>query len=807
MNSLTIHGREHLSAKPALYLPNRLTPETLRALYELLGSKACFLSDTGCPPSPELAATLQSIGAFVEYFPFRQTTPLAVREQVSKQFEMGRSVIYLPGAVAQLRGCISDVPAPYLMALGSLHISTIPVHVEQYGDTIETFVGKVAEGGRQVLSILPKLSPGPQAGARVLAAWMESAEEQMQKQPLLASSLTTMLVQAMKRHPKAEVIDGLTGATANNMKLLGVSMALAKRLRKLGVKRMGVILPPGPAAVIATLSCLLAGITAVMMSYASPRESIESAIRQAGLTRFLTAHKFKQKLPAFAWPEDEQLLFMEDELGAIGKVSLLAHILMARTLPAGLICRRFNTEARRDRDEAVMLFTSGSSGEPKGVILTHRMILGNVAQGTSRITFENERFLGSLPVFHSFGLTISMIMPLLCGFTICTYPNPTDARRLDELVREHRLTLLCATPTFARAMLRRADKDTFESVRYFILGAEKLPRELQQAFMERHNLLVQEGYGLTEAAPICSGNLPDAPLLEGTAIYVPGTIHGSVGGMLPGMAVRITDLDDDNVILPVTEQGMIWLKGPNMFSGYVGRDDLNREVIKDGWFKTGDIGRLDLNGFLYLSGRLARFSKIGGEMVPHEGVEQAVNEALGLNPADDGMQVAITAVPDEQKGEALVLLSALLDLQREEGRKAALARIRAAFSARSIPNLWIPRHLLPVEQIPILPTGKLDMRRCKLLATEVLTPATEALMNAGESLRNSANEALASASESLKAAGESLKASANEALATASDSLKNAGESIRSSANEAIANAEDTLKSVEEALTPPQVHA
>ncbi len=757
MNRLTIQGQQNLAGKPALYLPNRLTPESLLALYKLLDGKVCFLTDVGCPPSEALSQQLKATGAVVESFNFRQTTPLAVREQVHRQFEAGRSVIYLPGAVARLRGCVSDLPAPYLMALGSLHISTIPVFVERYGDTIQTFVGDVAEGKREVLCILPKLSPGPQAGARALAAWMESAEENMQKQPLLASSLTTLLVRAMRANPKVEVIDGLTGAAASNTKLLGVSMAFAKRLKKLGVERIGVILPPGPAAVIATLSCLLAGVTAVMMNYAAPRESIESATQQAGLTVFLSARKFKQKLPGFAWPADEQLLFMEDELKGLGKANLLTHILMAKTLPAALICRQFNTEARRDRDEAVMLFTSGSSGEPKGVVLTHRMILANVSQGFCRIIFENEKFLGSLPIFHSFGITVSMMIPLLCGYPICTYPNPTDTRRLDELIREYKLTLLCATPTFARAMLRRADEGNFDSVRYFIMGAEKLPRELEQAFIDRHGLAVQEGYGLTEAAPVCSGNLPDAPPVPGTACYIPGTIRGSVGGILPGMAVRITDLDDDKVILPVTEQGMIWLKGPNMFSGYVGKDELNREVIQDGWFKTGDIGHLDLNGFLHLGGRLARFSKIGGEMVPHEGVEQAVNEALGLNPADDGVQVAVTSVQDEQKGEALVLLSALLDLQREEGRRAAMERIRAAFSARSIPNLWIPRHLLPVEQIPILPTGKLDMRRCKLLAAEVLEPAAEALMSAGETLKTAKENTLKSASETLKTAGETLK--------------------------------------------------
>ncbi len=711
-------------------MPNRLTPESLRALHELLGGRACFLSDTGCPPSAELAKVITQLGAAIIPFNFRHTTPLKVRSQVTEQLDAGRSVIYLPGEVAKIRGSVADVPAPYLMSLGSLHISTIPVYHGVFGETVATFTDDAAKGGRQYLSILPKLSPGPQAGARMLAAWYECRAELMAQQPLLSQSLTTLLVHSMRSNPKQEVVDGLTGGSATNTKLLGVAMALAKRLRKLGDARVGVVLPPGPGAVIATMACLLSGTTAVMLNYAAPRESIESATRQAGLLHFLTAKKFKEKLPTFAWPTDEKLLFLEDELGAIGKPKLLAHILMAKSMPASLICRMFNTDARRDGDEAAMLFTSGSSGEPKGVTLTHRMLIADLAQSTCRITFDHDRFLGSLPIFHCFGLITTMLLPLITGQMFCTYPNPKDTHRLNELVKKHKLTLLCTTPTFVRSMMRRAQDDTYASVRYLIVGAEKLPKPLADEFQSRFGIPLLEGYGLTEAAPVCSTNLPDAPLLPTTACYVPGYVPETVGAPLPGIAVRITDVDDDSRELPLTEQGMLWFKGPNFFTGYVGREDLNPEIFHDGWFKSGDIGRMDLNGFITLGGRLSRFSKLGGEMVPHEGVEQAVVTALGLDviaelglDGDNGaQQVAITSIPDVQKGEALVLLSAVPAHGREEGRRAALNTIRTAFAARSIPNLWVPRHLLPVEQIPILPTGKLDLRRCKLLASESLLP-------------------------------------------------------------------------------------
>ena len=189
--------------------------------------------------------------------------------------------------------------------------------------------------------------------------------------------------------------------------------------------------------------------------------------------------------------------------------------------------------------------------------------------------------------------------------------------------------------------------------------------------------------------------------------------------MLPGIAIRITDVDDDSRELPLTERGMIWFKGANVFGGYIGRPELNKEIFRDGWFKTGDIGQMDLNGFITLGGRLSRFSKIGGEMVPHEGVELALTEGFGLT-AEDGVQIAIAGVSDPQKGEALVLLSALPQHQKSSQANEILQDIRTMLADKGMPTLWAPKYLVPVEAIPVLPTGKLDLRGCKLLAEEAL---------------------------------------------------------------------------------------
>lgn len=719
MAGLIVHGKENLIS-PGFYMPNRITIAAVKELHKLLEGKVCYLIDPSFPPAEDIARFLKSKEAEIEYFDFRNTTSLAVREQILARMEQDLSVVFLPGQVAKIRGTYSDVPSPFLRHVGSLHISPIPLFLGHYGNTVTTLYRETEDPDcHEEFCILPKLASGPQTGERLMAAWLEKGAELFAAQPLLDTSLTTNLVRAMKANPKVEVIDGMTGNRLPNFKALGVSMAVAKMLRKRDDKRIGVILPPGAGGVIATLSCLLAGITPVMINYATSAAAFESTVRQAGLKTFITAKKFMQKLPQFPWPEKEKLILVEDLLQNTPKLTLISNVLTAKVAPAGLICNMFKTDARKGNDEAVMLFTSGSSGEPKGVALTHRMVLANASQCACRLDLTNLSFLASLPIFHSFGMTVTMILPLLTGCTVCSYPNPTDARNLNDLIVKYKLSLVCATPTFGRAMLRRADADTFKDVRYFVLGAEKLQPDLEKEFIEKCGIRPLEGYGLTETSPVIGVNMPDAKPLKGSKFFVPGTVRPGIGALLPGVAVRITDVDDDSKELPLTERGMIWFKGANIFGGYIGRPELNKEIFRDGWFKTGDIGQMDLNGFLTLGGRLSRFSKVGGEMVPHEGVELILNEVFNL-AAEDGVQIAITGVSDPQKGEALVLLSALPEHRRSSEEKEILSNIRNALIERQMPALWAPKYLVPVEAIPTLATGKLDLRGCKLLAEEAL---------------------------------------------------------------------------------------
>ncbi len=743
MSRITIIGQENI-VRPALYMPNRLSLKTARALHHLLGKRVCYLVDSTFPPAPEVHDYLRGKAVpashpedgkegvpaetgldkpVIEYFDFRNTTPRAVREQVKEHMEAGRSVVFLPGMVARTRGCLADVPSPFLKALGSIHIAPIPVFVGFYGDTIHNLFTVNPRGTHRMICIMPKLKPGPRTGERLLSAWMNKGAELFAAHPFIHGSVTTHIVHSLRANPTRKMVEGLTGTEVSYGKILGLAMSLAKVLKKRGEKRVGIILPPTPQATIAFVACLLAGVTPAMLNYTASREAFESAVAQGELKTFITEPFFVDKLPNFPWPPKEQHLYVSDLPKMVSKASIIANLIAARTLTSPMICAMFDTEKRRGEDECVLLFTSGSSGVPKGVMLTNRMILANVSQCASRLDFRKAKFLSCLPIFHSFGLTVTLIVPLIARRSFVTYPNPMDAQRLCKLIEDHKLTLVCATPTFARAMLRRANDNTFKSVNQFVVGAEKLPSDLDAAFQERHNLKLLEGYGLTETSPVCSVNVPDAEPVKGSAFYVPGRVPGSIGAMLPGMAVRITDIEDDDKELELTEQGMLWYKGANIFSGYMGKTDMKDKLFRDGWFKSGDLGRVDLNGFITLGGRLSRFSKIGGEMVPHEGVEKAIIEALGVN--SEQLSIAITCVPDEQKGEAIVLLSTLPEHSHQKDEKAIIGTIREALAARAFPNLWVPKYVVPVEEIPLLGSGKMDLRKCRLLAEEALGVDTE----------------------------------------------------------------------------------
>lgn len=718
MAKVRITGLENLQTAPSLYLPNRVDAVVLPELERLLGGidNVAYMVEEVLAPEEDVKRFLKK--RHVVSFNFRKANVKSLREQLLNQMAEGRDVVFVPGRPNSIMGCTSDVPMPFMMQLAALHISPVPVFVGHYRENILRAFTSDKTYEWIALSILPKLSPGPLTGERVLEAWMEASATEYERNPILDFSLARLLVEGMRRNGKVEVIDGMDGSSLPFYKVLGVSMALSRELKKMVTEpRLGIILPPGKGGLIANYACILAGIVPVNINYTSSEPAFKSIVRQSGLKHFISARAFMSKLPQFPWPQGDAIIHLDKTLKGIGMPKIAGWVAFARFAPMSVVSMTFNLDARKGDDEAALLFTSGSSGEPKGVAFTHRMVIANMTQILSKASLApGSKFLCSLPIFHSFGLTISTLLPPIYGFGMVTYPSPLEAKKLNELIEQHKCALVVTTPTFARSMLRRAGAHTYDSVQLFVVGAEKLQTTVAEEFKEKCNVTLLEGYGLTETAPVCGVNLQETGPTPQQPYFVPGYKFGSIGQVLPGLAVRITDPDDDNVRLTLNEQGMIWLKGANVFKGYIGRDDLNEGIFRDGWFKTGDLGKVDLNGILTLGGRRSRFSKVGGEMVPHEVVENAIEDFVPHPEGFTGRAVAVVGVPDAQKGEALVLLSCVHTSQLTQ----ALDEIRSHLVEQGLPRLWCPREIIPVETIPALPTGKMDLRGCQMLANEAL---------------------------------------------------------------------------------------
>src|SRR5213593_3641593 len=415
-----------------------------------------------------------------------------------------------------------------------------------------------------------------------------------------------------------------------------------------------------------------------------------------------------ERLKDFPWPERVLKL---DELVPRIKRQIIFWWLMALLVPARLLLRLLQIPKKGGHAEAVLLFTSGTTGEPKGVVISHRNVVGNVSQFRELLDArKTDAILASLPFFHTFGSTVTLWYPLIEGVRIVTYPNPLEGAKCAALIDRYKLTFLLATPSFLRLYLRKAEPEQLRTLRLIIVGAEKLPLDLASHFEKVFHKKVFEGYGLTETAPVVSVNLPGPePRKPGERVQ-PSSRLGSVGRLAPGIAAEIREPETDRK-LSLYEAGMLWLRGPNIFEGYLHDPKQTAEVLCHGWLKTGDIGRFDEDGFLYIEGRLSRFSKIGGEMVPHETIESKIVDLLELSGRDE-RPIAIVGVQDEAKGEALVLLSA---------EDIELADLRKKLQDAGVPNLWIPKQVHGVEAIPVLASGKLDLKKCNEVAADAST--------------------------------------------------------------------------------------
>ena len=480
------------------------------------------------------------------------------------------------------------------------------------------------------------------------------------------------------------------------------TLFLARRLKPLwkDQDQVGILLPPSVGGALVNYAARLLGKVPVNLNYTASAETLASCARQCGLQTVVTAQAFLERVKIQV---PGRALLLEDVAAKPRITEKLLAFLLA-LCPAGLLERALGRKQPSSLDElATIIFSSGSTGHPKGVLLTEFNIAANIEQMLQVVHLEErDRLLGILPFFHSFGFTVGLWLPAVAGIGVVYHHNPVEAKAIGGLVRQYRVTLLVATPTFLQAYIRRCSPEDFGSLQFVMAGAEKLPERVATAFEDRFGIRVQEGYGCTECAPVVAVNVAD---FRGTGFRQVGAKRGKIGHPLPGVAVRIVDPESGKPV-PLGQHGMLLVRGPNIMQGYLGQGEKTAEVLRAGWYATGDIAFLDEDGFLEITDRLSRFSKIGGEMVPHMKVEETLQELAGV----DEPVFAVTGVPDEHKGERLVVLHTL----SEERLQQCVAKL----SSTDLPNLWKPdnRQFFRIESLPYLGTGKLDLRKVRELA-------------------------------------------------------------------------------------------
>ena len=706
---VTALGSENLPQGGFLLLPNHITWVDAIVLQLACSRPIRYVIDEEHYYKPIVHPILRTLGCI----PINTRNSRSAIRAAAEKIAEGEIVCLFPEGQLERTGVLLRLQRGYELIARHANAQVVPVWLDQLWGSIFSF-----QGGR-FFTKFPKRIPYPVTiafskplnakadVATVREELLKLGESCFSRRPLLDRHLAEECVRGLKRKPfGTAVIDGLDHSGLSRSKLLGAAAALSRYLRKeFSDERIAIVLPASKGSMLANLAVTLANKVPVDLNFTMGRAANESCCRRANLRVAISATQFMDRVKDFPWPEHTLKL---DELMPQLKRQIIFWWIISLLAPARLLLRLLQIPKKGGHAEAILLFTSGTTGEPKGVVVSHRNVVGNVSQFRQLLDArKTDAILGSLPFFHTFGSTVTLWYPLTEGIRIVTYPNPLEAAKCAALIERYQLTFLLATPTFLRLYLRKAEPEQLRSLRLIIVGAEKLPLDLANHFEERFHKNVFEGYGLTETAPVVSVNLPTPDTKKAVAQIQPSSRLGSVGRLAPGIAAEIREAETDRR-LSLFETGMLSLRGPNIFEGYLHDAKRTAEVLRDGWLKTGDIGRFDEDGFLYIEGRLSRFSKIGGEMVPHEAIEQKIIDLLELSGRDE-RPLAIVGVQDEAKGEALVLLSAV-DID--------IAELRKKLQEAGVPNWWIPKPGQRVEAIPVLASGKLDLKKCQELANQ-----------------------------------------------------------------------------------------
>lgn len=642
---------------------------------------------------------------------------------ISALLEQGEIVVLFPEGRVSRDGRLAQLQKGFEIVARTANAPIIPFHIQGLWGSIFSCAPRFARTTkrfprRRATSVhfgepLPSAAGAAEVQQRIrllaAQAWARDTDN--------VETIPELWLHTVRKQPAKLCMANYDGVEFSRAKALTAALAFAHKIRRLTGphKNIGMLLPTSAAGSITTMAIFLSGKTVVPLNYTAGVDTIAYAIKKAGITNIISSRRFiallrDRGIDISCIPKSVDVYMLEDLKEGLSKLLLLGYAAAVKLLPARLLHVLFGSTTRSD-DTAAILFSSGSEGRPKGIELTHRNLVANIRQISRALhPRPDDVILSSLPTFHAFGLTVTTLMPLVEGTPFVCQPDPTDAAAIGKLTARYGVTLLCGTSTFLGIYARSPKLHAlmFASLRLAVGGAEKLNSATRDAFRGKFGCDVYEGYGATEVAPVAAVNTPDA---LSTKDWFVQTRHkpGTVGQPLPGTVFKIVD-PDTLVELPTGAEGLILIAGPQVMKGYLDDEQRTLQAIihADGmrWYKTGDKGRLDDDGFLTIVDRYSRFAKIGGEMVSLGYVEEAIRRAIGSTNAE----VAAVALPDGRKGERIVVL-----VGNEHADRHA---IRSALLQADLLPLYMPKAIIPTPSIPKLGSGKTDYSQVQRLALE-----------------------------------------------------------------------------------------
>ena len=664
---------------------------------------------------------LKPIFKFFGLIPISSRASKSAFDAIKQKLDEGKIVALFPEGAISRNGHLGEFKRGYEKAIEGIDVPIVPFYIRGLWGSRFSYADKkqkenVKNRPRDVGVIFGKTLPSStkteELKQKIFELQIESWHSNVNTLPPLPNAWLDMA----KREGGNFAIADATGTKLSASKFAAVVRSFADIIDEIskGEQNIGIVLPPSVGGAIVNMATLMLGKTIVNLNYTANKVSIEHAINVANIKTIYTSKQFLTKLKAKGFDieeilNDTNLIFVEDIKTKIKKSQVIKNLLTFKLLPASLL-QKLWVKKIDSNDTAAILFSSGSEGTPKGIELNHKNFMGNIRQFGNVLNFKKDDvMLASLPIFHVFGLTVTLLAPLIEGVPFVAQPDPTDALGVGKLVAKYKVTLLFGTSTFFRIYTknRKLLPIMFGSVRFVVGGAEKISNDVREAFKKKFGLEIYEAYGATEATPGISANIPDALNTDYWTLQV-GHKVGTVGMPFPGSACKIVDPESLEE-LPRGEDGMIIVGGPQIMKGYLNDIKKTNEVIiqKDGkrWYITGDKGHIDEDGFLTIVDRYSRFAKIGGEMISLGAVEEAIREIL---PED--IDIVAANVPDSKKGEAVVLLYHG-DMEIDE--------LKELIKTSNLNPLMIPSHYFRVEEMPKLGSGKSDLKLAKKLALEL----------------------------------------------------------------------------------------